>query len=150
MDEFDPTFLTVLVGQIDEAAVDPNRLDDFLGTLESIYPGSRVTLFGHENGRPVLTLHRNFASDELQAYRDYYVGNSPYAARGLLLPVGQPILSEVVIEDRELKTTEHYNDFVKPRRVGYYAAGAIVERRPDRVTALSLSDHKNDMDRRAR
>jgi hypothetical protein len=58
IDEFDPTFLTDLVGHIYEAAVDPDHWDEFLTILERVYPGSRVTLFGHENGRPSETLTR--------------------------------------------------------------------------------------------
>ena len=54
-----------------------------------------------------------------------------------------------MIGDAELKTTEHYHEYVKPRRLGHYATGTLIERRPGRITALSLADHKNDEDRRA-
>jgi DNA-binding CsgD family transcriptional regulator len=152
IDEFDPLFLTDLVGHIYEAAVDVEHWDEFLAALERIYPGSRVTLFGHENGRPVegMTRYRNFGADDLKAYVDYYVGNSPYISKGRNLPVGQPVHYESFVQERDLLATEHYNDFVRPRRLGYWGTGAVVERTATRATALSLADHKNDPGRRAR
>lgn len=151
-DEFDPIFLTELVGHIYEAALDPQHWHEFLVELERIYPDSRVTLFGHENGRPceALTVHRNFAADDLRAYVDYYVSNSPYVAAARTAPVGKALYSEMMVGDQELKSTEHYNDFVKPRRLGHYATGVLIERRLNGMTALSLADHKNDADRRGR
>jgi DNA-binding CsgD family transcriptional regulator len=152
IDEFDPLFLTELVGHIYEAALDPRHWNELLAELERIYPDSRVTLFGHENGRPCepLTAHRNFAADDLRAYVDYYVRNSPYVAAARTAPVGRALYSEEMVRDAELKSTEHYHDFVKPRRLGHYATGVLIERRPNGMTALSLADHKDDADRRGR
>jgi DNA-binding CsgD family transcriptional regulator/PAS domain-containing protein len=152
LDEFDPMFLTELVGHIYEAALEPRHWSELLVELERIYPDSRVTLFGHENGRPCepLTVHRNFAADDLRAYVDYYVSNSPYVAAARTAPVGRALYSEAMVGDRELRSTEHYNDFVKPRRLGHYATGVLIERLPNGMTALSLADHKDDADRRGR
>jgi DNA-binding CsgD family transcriptional regulator len=149
--EFDPVFLTELVGHIYEAALDPGHWDEFLTTLERIYPGSRVTLFGHENGRPsaAMTFYKNYGADDLKAYVDYYVTNSPYIEKGRSLPVGQPTHYETFVDERQLKSTEHYHDYVRPRRLGYWGTGVVVEKSPKRATALSLADHKNDPDRRA-
>jgi DNA-binding CsgD family transcriptional regulator/PAS domain-containing protein len=151
-DEFEPAFLTDLVGHIYEAAVDPEHWDTFLTVLERIYPGARVTLFGHENGRPSpgLTHYKNFAAEDLRAYVEHYVRNSPYIARGERLPVGHASHYEVLVGDEELKRTEHYNEYVRPRRLGHYGTGVVIERRPGRATALSLADHENDAERRGR
>ena len=151
IDEFDPASLTELVGHIYEAALDPAHWDEFLTILERIYPGSRVTLFGHENGRPseAMTFYKNFGADDLKAYVDHYVTNSPYIERGRSLPVGQPTHYEAFVDERLLKSTEHYHDYVRPRRLGYWGTGVVVERNPRRATALSLADHENDPDRRA-
>jgi DNA-binding CsgD family transcriptional regulator len=96
-----------------------------------------------------MTRYRNFSADDLKACVDYYVTNSPYIARGRTLPVGQPTHYESFVDERLLKSTEHYNDYVRPRRLGYWGTGVVVERNPQRATALSLADHKNDPDRRA-
>ena len=151
IDEFDPASLTELVGHIYEAALDPAHWDEFLSILERIYPGSRVTLFGHENGRPGegMTFYRNFGADDLKAYIDYYVTNSPYIEKGRSLPIGRPTHYEAFVDERLLMSTEHYHDYVRPRRLGYWGTGVVVERNPRRATALSLADHKNDPDRRA-
>jgi DNA-binding CsgD family transcriptional regulator len=152
IDEFEPGFLMDLVGQVYEAAIDPERWGEFLAVLERIYPDSRITLFGHENGRPseALRHYRNFAADDLRAYVEHYVRTSPYIARGSRLAVGQASHYEVMIDDAELKRTEHYNEYVRPRRLGHYGTGVVLERNPRRAVALSLADHRNDADRRAR
>jgi hypothetical protein len=48
-------------------------------------------LFGHEDGRPseALTVHRNYPVEDLRAYLDYYVTNSPHVARVHQLPIGR-------------------------------------------------------------
>ena len=56
MDEFDPAFLADLVGATYEAAVDPSHWSELVTGLERIYPESRVTLFGHDNGCPTANL----------------------------------------------------------------------------------------------
>ena len=152
MDEFEPAVLTELVGRIYEAAVDASQWNDFLALLERFHPGSRITLFGHEGGRPseALTVHRNFPADDLRAYLDYYVTNSPHVARVHQLPIGRAAHGKSVIDDREFQATEHYNDFVRPRRLGYHATGIVLERSPRRMTALSIANQKNDPDQRER
>src|SRR5262249_26139015 len=119
MDEFEPAVLTELIGRIYEAAADSRHWGEFLALLEQFHPDSRITLFGPEDGRPAesLTVHKNFPAEDLRAYLDYYVTNSPHAARAHQLPVGRAVHGESVIEDREFFQTEHYNDFTRPRRL---------------------------------
>lgn len=152
MDEFEPAVLTELIGRIYEAAVDSSQWDDFLALIERLHPESRITLFGHEGGRPsdALTVHRNYPADDLRAYLDHYVKNSPHVARVHQVPVGRATHGEAVIGDREFLTTEHYNDFVRPRRLGYHATGIVLERSPGRMTALSIANQNNDEDQRER
>ena len=150
-DELDPKFVARLVGHIYEAAVDPRLWTDFVETIERIYPDSRVTLFGHENGRPEsLTVMKNFPAEAMRDYVDYYVTNSPYVERAAFIPVGRPTRSESMVRDDELMKTEHYHDFVRPHRLGHYATGILLERAPGRMTAFSMADHTDDEARRER
>jgi DNA-binding CsgD family transcriptional regulator len=153
MDEFEPAVLGDLVGTIYEAAIDPNHWSDLVTGLERIYPESRVTLFGHDNGSPTASVGArvNYAADDLRAYADHYITCSPYIARGMALPVGRVFHYDVLIGDDELTRTEYYNDYLRPRRLGHYGTGLIIERTgPRRGTVLSLADHTNAEDRRAR
>lgn len=152
MDEFEPSFIAELVGQIYEAAYDARRWDDLLTLLERLHPDSRITLFTHDSGgaSDALTVHKNFPAEDLRAYQEHYVKNSPHVARASRVPVGRAIHSESVIEDSEFHTTEHYNDFVRPRRLGYHATGIVLERAPRRMTALSIANRENDPDQRGR
>jgi DNA-binding CsgD family transcriptional regulator len=151
MAELDQTSVTDLVGHLYEAALDPAHWDEFLAAVETAFPGSRITLFGHENGRPCAELTRrcNFSDDDLRAYVDHHIKTSPYIARVHKVPIGQAVYSESMISDDELRRTEHYNEYVKPRGLGHYATGVVIERRPGRITAFSMADHKDDSERRA-
>ena len=151
-DELDPAFVAALVGNIYEAAVDPRRWSDFVDIIERVYPDARVTFFGHENGRPSpgLTIQKNFADAALRDYVEYHVRNSPYVARVDRVTVGKPSRLEEMITDGELMQTEHYNDFVRPHRLGHYATGILLERAPNLMTAFSIADHKDDPVRRGR
>ncbi len=145
------TAIMDLLGHITEAAVHSDHWATFLEALEDHYPETRMMLFGHENGRPTsaLTFHRNFADRDVRAYADHFVDTSPYVERGLTkLPVGRARLSEAVISNEDLAKTEFYNDFIRARGLGCYAAGVIIERSRQRSIALSLADHKDDADRR--
>jgi DNA-binding CsgD family transcriptional regulator len=152
MDEFDTKFLTDVVGHIYETAADPQHWQEFVTVLERAYPHSRVTLFGHEPGRPASSLRvsENYDPDDLKAYIDHHAKTSPYLARVHNIPVGQPACSEMMITDEELTKTEHYNEYMRPRRLGHYATGMVIDRGPGRFTGLSIADHRNDADRRAR
>jgi DNA-binding CsgD family transcriptional regulator/PAS domain-containing protein len=153
MDEFEPAILTDLVGAIYESAVDPNHWSQLVTGLERIYPDSRVTLFGHNSTSPTANVGArvNYAEGDLRSYADYYITCSPYIARSLSLPVGRAFHYDMIVGDDELVRTEYYNDYLRPRRLGHYGTGLIVERTALRNgTVLSLADHKDDADRRAR
>jgi DNA-binding CsgD family transcriptional regulator len=153
MDEFEPATLADLVGAIYESAVDPDHWSQLVTGLERIYPDSRVTLFGHNSSSPTANIgaRANYAEGDLRSYADYYITCSPYIARSLSLPVGRAFHYDMIVGDDELVRTEYYNDYLRPRRLGHYGTGLIVERTALRNgTVLSFADHKNEADRRAR
>src|SRR5687768_9738940 len=130
MDEFEPATLADLVGAIYESAVDANHWSRLVTGLERIYPDSRVTLFGHNSSSPTAYVGArvNFAEGDLSSYADYYITCSPYIARSLSLPVGRAFHYDMIVGDDELVRTEYYNDYLRPRRLGHYGTGLIVER----------------------
>jgi DNA-binding CsgD family transcriptional regulator len=146
-----PASCADLVGHIYEAALDPARWRDVVDALEGFYPDSRVTLFAHRDGRLVagMAINKNFPDDALRAYSAYYATNSPFVARAKSLAVGRAVYSEQQVSPSELVTTELYNDFMRPSRLGHYATGVLVERDERGMIALSIADHKDDKHRRA-
>jgi DNA-binding CsgD family transcriptional regulator len=151
MNELESEFLIDLIGHIYEAAVDPDHWQELVSMLERAYPHSRVALFGHDVGQPLqsLKVSKNFNADDLKAYAEHHVKTSPLVPRGYSLPVGVATRSEEMISEAELKRSEHYNEYVKPRGLGYFGTGMVVDRGPNRMVALSMADHKDDADRRA-
>jgi hypothetical protein len=141
-----PAFYAATVGHIYEAALDPQRWQDVLGALDHLYPEARITFFGHRNGRggAGFAFRKNFDEDDLRVYFDHFIKNSPFLERIERCPVGQPCYSEAMISDDELYRTEYYNDYMRSRRLGHYAAGIVFERTPVATTALSSADRKDD------
>jgi DNA-binding CsgD family transcriptional regulator len=139
-----------LVGHIYETAADPQHWQEFVTLLEQIYPHGRVTLFEHDKARPrTLKISENYDPVDVRAYVEHHVKTSPYLAGASRVPVGRPSHSELIIGDDELKKTEYYNEYVRPRRLGHYATGVVLERNAGRTVALAVADHRNDADRRA-
>ena len=131
------------------AEADAWKLEDhwqeLVSLLERAYPHSRITLFAHEKGQPLqrLSVSKNFNADDLNAYADHHIKTSPYVPLGYEIPVGVPTKSESMVSDRELKKTEHYNEYVRPRGLGHYATGMVIERGLNRMVALSMADQKD-------
>ena len=146
-----PSFYVDLVGHIYESALDPERSRDVVDLLADLYPGSRVTLFAHRNGRPLedLAINKNFPDDALRDYVAYYAANSPHVARAKSVPVGRPTFGEQTVPISELQKSEHFNDFTRPHGLGFYAIGVVAERDENGMIALSIADHKDDARRRA-
>ncbi len=158
MQEFEHKTIAELTGRVYEAALDPGRWSEFVALIERFYPDARITLFGHESGCPTATLAAciNYAEDDLRAYRDEFVRCSPFIAAAPRVPLGRPFLYEELVNAREFERTEYYNEYVRPRGLGCFATGLMIDRdgpagtRPKRATVLSIVDHHEDADRRAR
>jgi DNA-binding CsgD family transcriptional regulator len=158
MQEFEHKTIAELTGRVYEAALDPDRWTEFVALIERFYPDARVTLFGHDRGCPTATLAArvNYLEDDLSAYRDEFVRCSPFIAAAPKVPLGRPFLYEELVNDREFERTDYYNEYVRPRRLGRYATGLMIDRdgpvgtHPKRATVLSIVDHREDSDRRAR
>jgi DNA-binding CsgD family transcriptional regulator len=108
-------------------------------------------LFEHDKRLPGRTLKvsENYDPADMRAYVEHHVKTSPYIARVNKVPIGLASQSETMIGDEELCKTEYYNEYVRPRRLGHYATGMVLDRSPERIVALAIADHRNDADRRA-
>ena len=151
MDDLDSQRLMDLVGHIYETAADPQHWQEFVTLLERIYPHSRVTLFEHDKKLPGRTLKVSENYDPGRCARLCRASrqDQPVPRAGAQGSGRFPAQSEMMISDEELKTTEYYNEYVRPRRLGHYSTGMVLERSPGRILALAIADHRNDADRRA-
>ena len=107
---------------------------------------------GTSGGRPgqKLRASKNYNPDDLQAYMDHHVKTSPISPACTRCRLASPPDRRTFISEDELKKTEYYNEYLKPRRLGHYATGMMLDRGPGRLVALSIADQRNDADRRAR
>lgn len=141
-----PMLVAELVGGIYEAALHPHLWHEFVDRIEAIYPDLTVMLFSHESGDPGADLNivANYPEAALRDYAAYYFSNSPYVDFVPGNAVGLPTRSEAIIGERELFRTEHYNDFMRPHRLGHYGAGMVLERETQGWASLSLADNRDD------
>jgi len=137
-----------LVGAVYEAALDPQLWRRFVDRIEGIYPDLTVMLFSHESEGADLNIVANYPEAALRDYAAYYFSNSPYVDFVPGNQVGLPTRSEAIIGDAELMATEHYNDFMRPHRIGHHGTGMVLEREPEGWASLSFSDQRDDAERR--
>lgn len=145
-----PMLVAELVGGIYEAALDTRLWQGFAERIEAIYPELRLSLFSHTEGGPAddLNVMINFPEAAYRDYAAHYVSNSPYVDFVAGNRIGLPTRSETIIDDRALFRTEHYNDYLRPHRLGHYGTGMVLERESRVWTALSLADRRDDSARR--
>lgn len=145
-----PMLVADLVGGIYEAALDPQLWRQFVDRIEAIYPDLTVMLFSHESHDPAadLSITVNYPEAALRDYAAYYFANSPYVDFVARNQIGLPTRSETIISDAELFATEHYNDFMRPHRIGRFGTGMVLEREPEGWASLSFGDQRDDPARR--
>lgn len=145
-----PMMVAELVGGIYEAALEPRLWRPLVERIEAIYPELTIMLFSHESGgADEISVVRNYPDAALRDYAAYYFANSPFVDFVPRNQVGLPTRSESIISVAELFRTEHYNDFMRPHRLGVHGCGMVLEREPEGWTSLSFSDQENDAERRA-
>ncbi|MCX8474595.1 MAG: hypothetical protein MT490_02250 [Sphingomonas sp.] len=139
-----------LVGSIYEAALDPNLWRPFVERIEAVYPDLTIMLFSHESRDTAAELNVvvNYPEAALRDYAAYYFSNSPFVDFVPRNRIGLPTRTETIISEAELFRTEHYNDFMRPHRLGHHGTGMVLEREPQGWTSLSFADRVNDEARR--
>lgn len=145
-----PMLVAELVGGIYEAALDPQLWRPLVERIETLYPELTIMMFSHESGgADELSVVLNYPEAALRDYAAYYFANSPYVDFVPRNQVGRPTRTETIISDAELFRTEHYNEFMRPHRLGHYGCGMVLEREPAGWASLSFADRTDDVERRA-
>lgn len=145
-----PMLVAELVGGIYEAALDPGLWRQFVERIEAVYPDLTIMLFSHENRDTAaeLSIVVNYPEAALRDYAAHYFSNSPFVDFVPRNRIGLPTRTETIIGEAELFRTEHYNDFMRPHRLGHHGTGMVLEREPQGWTSLSFADRTNDEARR--
>jgi hypothetical protein len=138
----DPETVAKVIGAAYEAVSSPRGWQEFADTLAQAVPESRVSFFVH--GRvtnvPSILAHAGWDSTDLQAYRSYFAGVSPFLRMQHLVPLNVPESSRDFASrvGLELESSEYYNDYVLARRRNWDAIALVLERNERSMTALSL------------
>lgn len=145
-----PMLVAELVGGIYEAALEPRLWRPLVERIERLYPELTIMLFSHESGgADEISVALNYPDAALRDYTAHYFANSPFVDFVPRNQIGRPTRSESIISKAELFRTEHYNDFMRPHRLGLHGCGMVLEREPEGWASLSFSDQKDDAERRA-
>ncbi len=138
----DPETVARVIGAAYEAVSSPHGWQDFADTLALAVPESRVSFFVH--GRvtnvPSIVAQAGWDPTDLQAYRGYFAGVSPFLRLQHLVPLNVPESSRLFASRVGLKIedSEYYNDYVLARRRNWDAIALVLERNERSMTALSL------------
>lgn len=138
-----------LVSMAYAAGLDSRKWEWFLARLSHIAGGLRV--FAHvfdlrtQNGLSLI--QHGFDPAYITSFSDYYCRINPWASRFPLLPVGQVVASDKVLNPKELKKTEFYADWIKPQGNISNSGGAILLNDADQVVAFGSCIREKDIDR---
>lgn len=116
-----------LVGQIYDAALNPQLWDNFLGSLstELKSPGSIFLVQNIQSGHLLLGRSAGLEPEGVQAYEDYYVTVDPRIPRLMKLPSGTFGPESSFVPKETWQRSELVNDFLLPIDF-YYALNGVV------------------------
>lgn len=138
----DPEIVARVIGAAYDAVSSPRGWQDFAETLSAVLPRSRVSFFVH--GRvpncPSVLAHAGWDPTDLQDYRGYFAGISPFLRLQHHVPLNVPESSRKFAARLALdvESSEYFNEYVQPRRRNWDAMALVLERGERSMTALSL------------
>lgn len=115
-DELQSTALR-LIGLIYEAAVDPDRWNEFLRVYGELYPGASQWLWLEDRERADVRILTNESCDLsfVPSYQGYYAALNPWTETMLQQPEGHIHLADWLAPRAFLEAGEFYNDWMKPQ-----------------------------------
>lgn len=133
LDDFDK-----LVHDIYRAGIQPDLWSQVVGTLSHLLGGAVISLQAHSIGAKASlgTITSEADSSVQNDYENYYATKNVWMPGLQNIPKGRTIHAEEFFDRRELKRTEFYNDFLRPR--GFIGASALIlERSENAVLVIS-------------
>jgi DNA-binding CsgD family transcriptional regulator len=139
MPKSDTEIVSDLIGKIYDAAVNSTQWRTVLADLTSVLNGTAavIRLFNKETLAPVFSAEIGHDDFYINAYHNYYYMLDPINSCQDKLQVGVLLDTRKIINDRDFKASEFYNDFVR-RYDLFYGVGANVAEVDDGCLRLGI------------
>jgi len=128
------------------AGLDASKWSDVLSSLSNAVGYAALALHTHDyrRDRNVSLLMHNYDTPFRESYRSYYDGRNPWNKRVARAPLGQAIASPKLLATEELRSTEFYNDWIRPQDDIGTGAGITIYRDRSRFLRLSANTRLKD------
>jgi DNA-binding CsgD family transcriptional regulator len=141
----DTEFVSHLIGDIYDAALDPDRWPVVLERLCGFMPGAMAMLFSVDAASKLPRRQVSWGMDPhyFSLYMKTYGRMNPTFPRGLFFPVGEVYSQADMISHEEMRETRFYAEWLKPQ--GYIdVVGCIVEKSATSCAPLAVIRHERD------
>lgn len=140
--------LNRLTSLIHASSLDWQHWSEFVETASEVSGGARCAIYGFDmqTQTPFSIAQANFDPEFVDSYFNYYGNISPWPLALGAVPVGQAVRAEHMVPDDQLRTTEFYNDWVRPQDDIAHGAGVTLVREAERVVVFSGNLRRKDAD----
>lgn len=109
-----------IVSSLYQAAAEPARWPDVISRVTDWLGGSQGILQARTLNPSVRAkvIWPGVPDRYFQAYTNHHCARDPHLRHLARLPVGRALLSREVLSDRELYSTEYFNEFCRPQHLG--------------------------------
>jgi DNA-binding CsgD family transcriptional regulator len=123
------------------AALDVDAWAGVAATFAARFPGTRPHLVGWDPllERSVVEASSGYSDECVAAYRDYYHARNVHAGAWTKMRSGQAALAREMVPDRELASSEYYNDWLRPQ--GDLRGGGLIILAKDRERMVLFGAH---------
>ncbi len=138
-------FVSALIGDIYDAALDPDRWPVVLERICGFMPGSMAMLFSVDTASKFPRRQVSWGMDPyyFSLYMKTYGRMNPTFPRGLFFPIGEVYSQADMISHEEMRETRFYAEWLKPQ--GYIdVVGCIVEKSSTSCAPLAVIRHERD------
>jgi DNA-binding CsgD family transcriptional regulator len=122
-----------------QAIQSPQKQYDFLASLSEIMEAKAalIKVEDHDLRWAFFRLTHGMDRETIDSYCSYYVGLNPWALRGVKTP-GEVRTSDQLVSERELRDTEFYHGWMKPRGWMHTAAVGLTTVECGRVILVAF------------
>lgn len=138
-----------LIEQVYLAGLDRSRWQGFVDQLAASYPGTGVSLLGHDaqSREDLGVVTSGHAPEFIDSFQRHYASINPWFPDLARMPVGTVLNSDFVLPRDDVRRTEFYHDWLRPQGdlIGGY--GTIARSDGRRFLMFNLTMAEREMER---
>jgi len=131
--------LSDTIGAIYDCALDPDHWPEAMRHITELTASAAMGMgiIDHQHKRGVRLYDYGYNEEDMRIYYEKYAAMNMLFVARLVFPVGEPVTTEMLIDEQELLDSRIYQEFWKPRGIRY---GATIEmlRTPRRSAGTAL------------